>query len=167
MRFFAARLPVSYIEDAVQETLIAVHERRHSYDAGRPFRPWLIGIAAHKQVDHLRLLTRRAEVDLPADLEDEGTEEGVMIGIVLSQLLTVLNPAQREVIHLVKIKGFTIEEASMRTGQSVSLVKINIHRGLAKAAQAAKRSSAPASANKFGCAVTSRTCQTNLPIDGK
>jgi len=146
MRFFTARLPVGYIEDAVQETLIAVHERRHSYDSRRPFMPWLIGIAAHKRIDHLRVSARRAEVELPTDLQDGGNEEAVASGITLSQLLTALNPAQREVIHLVKIKGFTIEEASLRTGQSVSLVKINIHRGLAKAAQAARGNSPSAAA---------------------
>jgi RNA polymerase sigma-70 factor (ECF subfamily) len=138
MRFFAARLPAAQIEDAVQETLIAVHERRHSYDVGRPFMPWLIGIAAHKRADHLRVSARRAEVELPADLRDGGNEEAVTSGITLSRLLTGLNPAQRDVIHLVKIRGFTIEEASMRTGQSISLVKVNIHRGLTKAAQAAR-----------------------------
>jgi RNA polymerase sigma-70 factor (ECF subfamily) len=57
----------------------------------------------------------------------------------LSQLLTTLKPAQREAIQLVKIKGFTVKEASLKTGQSVSFVKVNIHRGLAKAAQEARR----------------------------
>ncbi|MDY0884473.1 sigma-70 family RNA polymerase sigma factor [Dongia soli] len=138
-RFYASRLPLDHIEDAVQETLIAMHERRYSYDAGRPFRPWLIGIASHKRLDHLRASARRAEVELSVDIEDDRNEEAMTSRIALSQLLTTLNPAQREVIHLVKIEGFTIEEASMKTGQSISLVKVNIHRGLAKASQAAKR----------------------------
>jgi len=139
MRFYASRLPLAYIEDAVQETLLAVHERRHSYDADRPFKPWLIGIAAHKQVDHLRASTRRAEVELPLDLQDGNNEGAMTSGIMLSQLMATLKPAQQEAIHLVKIKGFTVEEASIRTGQSISLVKINIHRGLAKVAEVAKR----------------------------
>ncbi|TXH31781.1 MAG: sigma-70 family RNA polymerase sigma factor [Rhodospirillaceae bacterium] len=144
LRFYASRLPLDHIEDAVQETLIAMHEKRHSYDAGRPFKPWLIGIAAHKRVDQLRVSARRAEVELPLDIEDDRNGETMTSGIALSQLLTTLNPAQREVIHLVKIEGFTVEEASVKTGQSISLVKINIHRGLAKASQTAKRSPAPA-----------------------
>jgi len=102
-----------------------------------------MAIAAHKWVDHLRTWARRAEVELPLDLEDAGNEETVTTGIMLSQLLTGLKPAQREAIQLVKVRGFTVEEASMRTGQSVSLVKINIHRGLAKAAQVANLVSLP------------------------
>ena len=143
MRFYASRLPFDYIEDAVQETLLAIHERRHSYDSERPFKPWLIGIAAHKKIDQIRLLTRRAEVELPLDIKDERNEDVMINGVALSQLLKTLSKAQREVIYLVKVEGLTIEEASVKTGQSLSLVKINIHRGLAKASQVAKRSPAP------------------------
>jgi DNA-directed RNA polymerase specialized sigma24 family protein len=53
---------------------------------------------------------------------------------VLEELLSKLKPAQTTVIRLVKIKGFSIEEAAEMTGQSESLVKVNIHRGLAKLA---------------------------------
>jgi DNA-directed RNA polymerase specialized sigma24 family protein len=45
-----------------------------------------------------------------------------------------LNPAQAEVIRLVKLKGASIQEASDATGQSTSLVKVNIHRGLKRLA---------------------------------
>ena len=115
-----------------------MHERRHSYDVERPFKPWLIGIAVHKQVDQLRTLTRRAEVELPLDVEDERNEEVALCRVALSQLLMTLSDAQRDAIHLVKLEGLTIEEASLKTGQSMSLVKINIHRGLAKAARVAQ-----------------------------
>lgn len=41
-------------EDLVQETLIAVHIRRASYDRTRAFTPWLFAIARYKLIDHLR-----------------------------------------------------------------------------------------------------------------
>jgi RNA polymerase sigma-70 factor (ECF subfamily) len=91
-------------------------------------------------------MTRRAEVELSVDLQDAGNEEAVTGGIDLAKLLTALKPAQQEVIHLVKIRGLSIEEASMKTGQSVSLVKINIHRGLMKAVMAARDDPALAAA---------------------
>jgi RNA polymerase sigma-70 factor (ECF subfamily) len=46
--------------------------------------------------------------------------------------LSQLKPAQSEVIKLVKLEGLSIEEAAKRTGQSASLVKVNMHRGLAR-----------------------------------
>jgi DNA-directed RNA polymerase specialized sigma24 family protein len=53
---------------------------------------------------------------------------------VLDELLSHLKPAQATVIRLVKLEGFTIEEAAQMTGQSTSLVKVNIHRGLGRLA---------------------------------
>ncbi|RTE68075.1 hypothetical protein BHE90_017549, partial [Fusarium euwallaceae] len=40
--FYARRLPPGMVDDAVQDTLIAIHEKRHTYDPERPFRPWLM-----------------------------------------------------------------------------------------------------------------------------
>ena len=125
------------VDDAAQETLLTIHTRRHTYEPGRPFKAWLSGIARYKWIDHLRALERNpaapcAEglIDDAVSAEDHGT--AVTSAIVLGDLLAQLKPAQAEAIRLVKIAGYSIEETSQRTGQSVSLVKVNIHRGLAK-----------------------------------
>ena len=56
-----------------------------------------------------------------------------MIGAtVLTSLLGELRPAQSQVIQLVKLEGYSLEEASSRTGQSIAAVKVNIHRGIAR-----------------------------------
>ena len=54
--------------------------------------------------------------------------------ITLERLFGVLPGAQARAIALVKIEGLSIAEASAATGQSESLVKVNIHRGLKKLA---------------------------------
>ena len=41
-------------EDAVQEILLVVHGVRHTYEPGRPFRPWLSTIATRRCIDILR-----------------------------------------------------------------------------------------------------------------
>src|SRR5262245_58303814 len=41
-------------EDLVQEALIAVHTRRHTYDPTQPLTPWVYAIARYKLIDHLR-----------------------------------------------------------------------------------------------------------------
>src|SRR5689334_3741572 len=51
-------------EDLVQETLMAVHARRESYDPEQPFTPWLYAIARYKLIDHLRR-SRAAAGNLP------------------------------------------------------------------------------------------------------
>ncbi len=136
-RYYARRLPPSMIEDAVQDMLIAVHQKRHTFEVGRPFRPWLGAIARYKWIDRLRAMGRRQTVSLDDELFEpsvDGHEETVTSAIVLDELMSQLKPAQLSVIQLVKLKGYSIEEASAATGQSESLVKVNIHRGLAKLA---------------------------------
>ena len=133
-RFYARRLPPSLVDDAVQETLVAIHEKRHTYDPDRPFKPWLAAVARYKWIDRLRSMRRHATEELPGDLAVGDHESAVTSAIVLAQLLVQLKPAQQEAIRLVKLQGFSVEEASARSGQSASLVKVNIHRGLAKLA---------------------------------
>jgi len=133
-RFYARRLPPSMVEDAVRDTLIAIHEKRHTYDPERPFRPWLIAVARYKWIDRLRSMGRAATEELPDEIAVEDHESSVTSQVVLRQLMAELKPAQAEAIRLVKIEGYSVEEASARTGQSGSLIKVNIHRGLARLA---------------------------------
>jgi RNA polymerase sigma-70 factor (ECF subfamily) len=45
---------VSDFEDVVQETLLAIHLKRHTWDETRPFGPWFSSIIRHKLVDAAR-----------------------------------------------------------------------------------------------------------------
>ncbi|HVI27901.1 sigma-70 family RNA polymerase sigma factor [Hansschlegelia sp.] len=131
-RYFTRRLPAGMVDDAVQDTMIAVHEKRHTYDPSRPFRAWLCAIARYKWIDAIRSLNAKPTVALDEDIAVDDHEVAVVSASLLEQLLTTLKPAQSRVIRLVKIEGYSVEEASRATGQSASLVKINIHRGLRK-----------------------------------
>src|SRR5580658_9924466 len=60
--FTRARVGDADIEDAVQETLLAIHLKRHTWDPGQKLAPWVHAIARHKIVDTLRRRgTRRFE----------------------------------------------------------------------------------------------------------
>ncbi len=131
-RYFQRRLPLGDIDDAVQETLLAVHRRRHTYDPQSPLGPWLAAIAKHKWIDQLRSLGRRPTEELSDDLSVGDHETSVISASVLASLLQELRPAQAQAIMLVKVQGYSIEDASRETGQSASAVKMNIHRGLGR-----------------------------------
>jgi len=133
-RYYARRVPPALVDDAVQDALIAIHDKRHTYDPARPFRPWLAAVARHKWIDRLRAMARERTDALPDDIATGGHEEAVVSATVLRELMGTLKPAQADAIRLVKLEGYSIEEASAKTGQSGSLVKVNIHRGLAKLA---------------------------------
>jgi RNA polymerase sigma factor (sigma-70 family) len=131
-RYFRRRLPTADVDDAVQETLLAIHRRRHTFDPRYPLGPWVAAIAKRKWIDQLRSIGRRPTEDLPDDLAVEDHEAAVTSASVLASLLDQLRPAQSQAILLVKVQGYSIEDASRETGLSPSAVKMNIHRGLAR-----------------------------------
>jgi RNA polymerase sigma factor (sigma-70 family) len=137
VRYYTRRLPLHMVDDAAQDTLMAIHQKRHTYEPGRPFRAWLAGIARYKWIDRLRAMGRQHTISIEDEIFEpsvEGHESAVTSAILLEDLLTKLKPAQVSVIRLVKLQGFSVEDAAAKTGQSESLVKVNIHRGLAKLA---------------------------------
>jgi RNA polymerase sigma-70 factor (ECF subfamily) len=130
--YFRRRLPAGEVDDAVQETLLAIHRRRHTYDPRLPLGPWLAGIARRKWIDQLRSLGRRPSEPLGDALAVDDHERSVTSATVLASLLGRLAPAQAQVIRLVKLHGYSIEDASRETGLSASAVKMTIHRGLSR-----------------------------------
>ena len=56
--------PVDQSEDIVQDILLAVHLKRHTWDANAPFAPWLFAIARNKLIDALRRRGRRIFVNI-------------------------------------------------------------------------------------------------------
>ena len=63
---------VPWIDDVVQETLLAVHRARQTYDAGRPFAPWFYAVASSRLIDVLRRERRVTSREVPGDvLPDE------------------------------------------------------------------------------------------------
>ncbi len=134
-RYFRRRVPQHQIDDLVQEVLIAFYTKRATWDPARPFLPWLAAIARYRWVDHLRKVYKHDGKELMEDDAVEDSEEEVVLARVsLDRLFKQLPDKQAEVIELVKISGLSIREAADKTGQSESLVKVNIHRGLKKLA---------------------------------
>ncbi len=140
-RYYARRLPPSMVDDAVQDTLLAIHEKRHTYDPTRPFAPWLAAIARYKWIDRLRAMKASPTEALVDDIASADHGDAVTSAWSLEGLLREIKPAQAEVIRLVKLEGLTIEEAAARTGQSISLVKVNIHRGIGRLTSIVRRQS--------------------------
>jgi RNA polymerase sigma factor (sigma-70 family) len=140
-RYYARRLPPAMVEDAVQDTLLAIHEKRHTYDPSRPFEPWLAAIARYKWIDRLRALKSAPTEAITDDIAVSDHGDAVASAWSLERLLKELKPAQSDVIRLVKLQGLSIEEAAARTGQSTSLVKVNIHRGLGRLTSIVRRQS--------------------------
>lgn len=119
-------------EDLVQEVLIAVHTRRHTYDPSQPFTPWLYAIARYKFLDYLR--RTKVSTELPSDDSGEllarDDFDSVESALDLETLMAGLSARTRQIIRDVKLDGLSVREAAARSGMSQSAVKVAVHRGL-------------------------------------
>lgn len=137
-RNIAKSLPNTHaIDDVVQEVLISVHKALQTYDAKRPFGPWLYSIIQFRKTDFLRQHYAQNEggrvslddPDTPDYLISEGPEGTVKD---IEDAFASLPTQQQKVVELMKIKGYSAEEVSQETGMSVSAVKVSVHRALQK-----------------------------------
>jgi len=122
------------VEDLVQETLLAVHNQRHTYEADQPLTAWVHAIARYKLVD---LLRRRAGREMLTDeLDDElevfaaSDEAAADARRDVAKLLEQLPDRHRLPIQYVKLEGLSVVEAARKCGMSESAVKVGVHRGL-------------------------------------
>jgi RNA polymerase sigma-70 factor (ECF subfamily) len=119
-------------EDLLQETLIAMHARRSTYDTTRPFTAWVHSIARYKLIDHFRRTRRRAEESLD-DLDQffsVSNSNAVEAGIDVDRLLRRLPEKTRRLVRDVKIRGLSTAEAAAQNDISESAVKVGVHRAL-------------------------------------
>lgn len=138
-----SRLPDD-VEDLVQETLLAVHNHRHTYDAGQPLTAWIHAIARYKLVDLLRRRADREALNDPLDDEPDifarSDTEAADARRDLAKLLDQLPDRQRLPIVHMKLEGLSVIETARATGMSEAAVKVGVHRGLKALAALIRRS---------------------------
>jgi RNA polymerase sigma-70 factor (ECF subfamily) len=125
--------PVDQSEDIVQDILLAVHLKRHTWDVNAPFAPWLFTIARNKLIDALRRRGKRIFVnvdELAETLPAEVTEETASSSEVAAQLSS-LPVRQREVLQSIAVESASIKETAARFSMSEGAVRVALHRGLA------------------------------------
>jgi len=136
-RYFRRRLSADLVdqaEDLIQETLLAMHTRRVTYDPHQPFTAWIYAIARYKLIDLLRRSRGRAHVPiddvadfLQADrdgLETAGTRQD------LDRVLDTLPERVGTLIRRVKLEEQSIAETAAESRMSEGAVKVAVHRGL-------------------------------------
>ena len=125
--------PVDQSEDIVQDILLAVHLKRHTWDAKAPFAPWLFAIARNKLIDALRRRGRRVFVnidDFSETLAGEPAEETLPAREVAAHLQT-LPARQRDVLQSIAVDSESIKATAARLSMSEGAVRVALHRGLA------------------------------------
>ena len=116
----------------MQDILLAVHLKRHTWDPKAPFAPWLFAIARNKLIDALRRRGRRIFVnidDFSETLPGDPVEETVPAGEVTAHLST-LPPRQRDVLQSIAVENASIRETAAKLSMTEGAVRVALHRGL-------------------------------------
>jgi RNA polymerase sigma-70 factor (ECF subfamily) len=130
-------------EDAVQQIFLDVFRSIHQFDQAKGnFKTWLYLFAYQRIFNCRRSLAanRFFETD---SLDDSLKELFVRperrfdysvaeMRVLVEQVLSRLEPRQRRTIELIYYEGFTAEEVSVKTGETVRVVRHNLYRGLEK-----------------------------------
>ena len=126
------------VEDLVQDVLLSVHAVRATYDATRPFLPWLLAITRNRLVDAARRHTRHAareviieDLDVTFSTEHTNTLEAVSGDpVALKNAIASLPAGQRSAIELLKLREMSLKEAAAVSGTSVGALKVATHRAM-------------------------------------
>lgn len=121
-------------EDILQNVLIAIHEKRHTWRETEPVSAWIYAIARYKTIDALRKAGRNrtagfdgTENEVPDDTVIDPTAAGD-----LDSLLVQLDDLSARIVRQIKLDGLTAEEVGNQVGLSAGAVRVALHRAMAK-----------------------------------
>lgn len=129
------------VEDVVQETLLAIHLKRDTWDGGLKLAPWVGAIARHKIIDALRRRGARQfapiedfeavipapEGDDPHDLSDA------------DRLIGQLPVRQQDIVRSISLQGQSIAATAQRLSMTEGAVRVALHRALKSLAETWRR----------------------------
>lgn len=121
------------VEDLVQDTLIAIHSRRETYDRAMALTPWVIGIARYKLIDHYRRSGKRTFVpveDVEGELHAPDHAAAADARRDVEAALAGLPERTRRLLRDVKLEELSMAEAAQRAGISEGAAKVAAHRGM-------------------------------------
>jgi RNA polymerase sigma-70 factor (ECF subfamily) len=126
------------VEDLIQETLLALHNVRATFDPARPFMPWLLAIARNRFVDRARRYFRKDAREVPIDEQNVTSalpDTNTMVDTfgeyqALHRAIQELPSGQREAIEMLKLREMSLKEASEASGITIGALKVATHRAM-------------------------------------
>ena len=126
------------VEDLVQDVLLSVHAVRATYDATRPFIPWLLAITRNRLADGARRYARHGAYEVAVDdldvtfFSERTNTMTTTYGDpdALRQAIAELPAGQRSAIEMLKLREMSLKEAAAASGSSVGALKVATHRAM-------------------------------------
>lgn len=124
----------SEVDDVVQETLLAIHLKRHTWDQRQPLAPWVLAIGRNKMIDALRRRGRRTELPIEDFIELLPAEPSPPQNRIdqrdLDYMLSQLRPRQREIVRSIMVEGNSIRDVAVRLAMTEGAIRVALHRAL-------------------------------------
>jgi RNA polymerase sigma-70 factor, ECF subfamily len=130
--FAGAGVSPNDVEDVVQEVVLAIHTKRHTWDQSKPIGPWVMAITRNKLIDDLRRRGRRTEVSIDGMLEvlEAGGQDDAIHASDLRRVLSKLNDRQRGIVQAIAVDGHTAKDVADKLGMTEVAVRVALHRCL-------------------------------------
>jgi RNA polymerase sigma-70 factor (ECF subfamily) len=123
------------VDDALQDTFVAVWRTAGRYHGGGEVGAWLWGIAVRRLIDALRRRPAREFVSHERVAVEPSAEERALLGVEHGDLggaLTRLSPELRAVVQACVLDGLTTREAGRMLGIPAGTVKTRMMRARAQ-----------------------------------
>ena len=119
-------------EDVLQEVLLAVHLKRHTWDAGAPVRPWLYAITRYKVVDAFRARGRKTDVPIEDFAEVLAAEAGPdpTEAADMGKMIGMLDGRAADIVRKIGLEGVSVAETGKALTMSEGAVRVALHRAL-------------------------------------
>lgn len=119
-------------EDVLQEVLLAVHLKRHTWTPGAPVRPWLYAITRYKVVDAFRARGRKIHLPIDAFAEALVAESGPdpTEAADMAKMIGMLDGRSAEIVRRIGVEGASVAETGAALAMSEGAVRVALHRAL-------------------------------------
>lgn len=131
----------SACEDVVQEVLLAIHLKRHTWDDTAPVQPWLYAIARYKVVDAFRARGRQIELPIEAFADTLAAPAGAdpTEAADMLKMIGLLDRRSAEVVRRIGIEGFSFAETGQQMTMTEGAVRVALHRAFKRLAALRER----------------------------
>ena len=121
----------------MQETLLALHLKRHTWQQSEPLTPWVLAIARNKLIDHLRRGGRaiKVPIDDVIDTLEAEVDEPQIDNQEVSVMLQALPERQRHIVQAITLNGEAIKDVAAQLKMKEVAVRVALHRSLKAMAQ--------------------------------
>ena len=138
-------LPPDQHEDILQDVLLGLHLKRHTWVQDYPVRPWVYAIARYKVVDAFR--KRGAAIHLPIDdftevlpaMADADPLSARDDAREVERLIGHLDPRSAEIVRAVELREESQASVGERLQMTPANLRVTLHRAMKRLASVGRR----------------------------